>query len=30
MDNIEKLVHDRRSVRTYDGRELTAEDRDKL
>ena len=30
MDNIEKLVRERRSVRTFDGRELTAEDKEKL
>ena len=30
MDNIEKLVRERRSIRTYDGRELTAEDKEKL
>ncbi len=30
MDNIEKLVRERRSFRTYDGRELTAEDKQKL
>ena len=30
MDNIEKLVRERRSFRTFDGRELTAEDREKL
>ena len=30
MNNIEKLVRERRSVRTFDGRELTSEDREKL
>ena len=30
MDNIEKLVRERRSVRTFDGRELTETDRKKL
>ena len=30
MDNIEKLVRERRSVRTFDGRELTADDKKKL
>ncbi len=30
MDNMEKLVRERRSVRTFDGRALTAEDREKL
>ena len=30
MDNIEKLVRQRRSFRTYDGRKLTAEDTEKL
>ena len=30
MDNMEKLVRERRSVRTFDGRELTAEDKEKL
>ena len=30
MDNIEKLVRERRSVRTFDGRELTADDKEKL
>ncbi len=30
MDNIEKLVRERRSVRTFDGRELRVEDREKL
>ena len=30
MDNIEKLVRERRSVRTFDGRELTETDKDKL
>ena len=30
MVNIEKLVRERRSFRTFDGRELTAEDREKL
>ena len=30
MDNIEKLVRERRSVRTFDGRKVTAEDREKL
>lgn len=30
MKNIEKLIKNRRSVRTYDGREITAEDKAKL
>lgn len=30
MDNVEKLVRERRSVRTFDGHGLTAEDREKL
>ena len=30
VDNIEKLVRERRSFRTFDGREVTAEDREKL
>ncbi|MBQ8141237.1 MAG: nitroreductase family protein [Clostridia bacterium] len=30
MDNMEKLVCERRSVRTFDGRELTADDKEKL
>ncbi len=30
MENIEKLVRERRSVRTYDSRELTAQDLEKL
>ncbi|MBQ8174904.1 MAG: nitroreductase family protein [Clostridia bacterium] len=30
MDNMEKLVRERRSVRTFDGRELTAADKEKL
>ena len=30
MDNIEKLVRERRSFRTYDGLELTNEDKKKL
>ena len=30
MDNMEKLVHERRSVRTFDGRELTETDKEKL
>ncbi len=30
MENIKAIVRDRRSVRTYDGRELTAEDRARL
>ena len=30
VDNIEKLVHERRSFRTFDGREVMAEDREKL
>ncbi len=30
MDHIEKLVRERRSFRTYDGRELTAYDKEKL
>ena len=30
VDNIEKLVHERRSFRTFDGREVTTEDREKL
>lgn len=30
MENIEKLVRERRSVRTFDGRKVTAEDREKL
>ncbi len=30
MENIEKLVRDRRSVRTYDGKELSAQDLEKL
>ncbi|MBQ9773959.1 MAG: nitroreductase family protein [Clostridia bacterium] len=30
MDNMEKLVRQRRSVRTFDGRALTAEDKEKL
>ena len=30
MDNMEKLVRERRSVRTFDGRELAAEDKEKL
>jgi len=30
MDNIEKLVRERRSVRTFDGRELTETDKEKL
>ena len=30
MDNIAKLIRDRRSVRTYDGRPLSSEDVDKL
>lgn len=30
MDNIEKLVRERRSFRTFDGRALTAEDKEKL
>lgn len=30
MENIEKLVRERRSVRSYDGRELSGEDRERL
>ena len=30
MDNMKKLVRERRSVRTFDGRELTARDMEKL
>ncbi len=30
MENVKELVKNRRSVRTYDGRELTAEDKTKL
>ena len=30
MNNMEKLVRERRSVRTFDGRELTAQDKEKL
>ena len=30
MDNMEKLVRERRSVRTFDGQELTAADKEKL
>ena len=30
MDNMKKLVGERRSVRTFDGRELTAADKEKL
>ena len=30
MDNMEKLVRARRSVRTFDGRELTEDDKEKL
>ena len=30
MDNIEKLIRERRSVRTFDGRELTETDKEKL
>ncbi len=30
MEQIEKLIRERRSVRTYDGRQLGAEDREKL
>lgn len=30
MNSIEKIIRDRRSVRTYDGRKLTPEDRAKL
>ena len=30
MNHVEKLVRERRSFRTFDGRELTAEDREKL
>lgn len=30
VDNIERLVRERRSFRTFDGREVTAEDREKL
>ena len=30
MNNMEKLVRERRSVRTFDGRELTVEDKEKL
>ena len=30
MDNMEKRVRQRRSVRTFDGRGLTAEDKEKL
>ena len=30
MNNMEKLVRERRSVRTFDGRDLTAQDKEKL
>lgn len=30
MNNIEKLVRERRSVRTFDGRDVTGQDREKL